>query len=78
MEVTDVLSQDPEVMSGAVVFKGTRVPVSGVFENLAAGLSVDEILSQFPGVAREQMEGALILAMRCIESRFAGENENAD
>jgi len=32
MGVEDILSSDPEVMSGAVVFKGTRVPVAGLFE----------------------------------------------
>ena len=59
MNVKDILSSDPEIVSGAVVFKGTRVPVSAVFENLAAGLSLTEVLENFPSVERGQAEAAL-------------------
>ena len=45
---------DPEVMSGAPVFRGTRVPVAALLDNLAAGLTLDQFLDNFPTVRREQ------------------------
>ena len=45
---------DPEIMSGAPVFKGTRVPVEALLDNLATGVSLDEFLDNFPTVTREQ------------------------
>ena len=48
------VSADPDVVSGALVFRGTRVPVDALIENLEAGLSLDEFLDNFPTVSREQ------------------------
>jgi uncharacterized protein (DUF433 family) len=45
---------DPEIVSGAPVFKGTRVPVEALLTNLEAGLSLDEFLDNFPSVTRQQ------------------------
>ena len=45
---------DPEILSGAPVFRGTRVPVAALLDNLAAGLTLDDFLDNFPTVAREQ------------------------
>ncbi|HMF58631.1 MAG TPA: DUF433 domain-containing protein [Pyrinomonadaceae bacterium] len=45
---------DPEILSGATVFRGTRVPVAALLDNLAAGLTLDEFLDNFPTVTREQ------------------------
>jgi uncharacterized protein (DUF433 family) len=45
---------DPEIMSGTPVFDGTRVPVDALFNNLAAGVSLDEFLDNFPTVTRAQ------------------------
>lgn len=77
MQLSDVLSSDPEVVSGAVVFKGTRVPVRAVFENLVAGMSMDDILRNFPSVEREQMEEVLRLGLESLESHFADGHELA-
>jgi len=41
-------------LSGAWVFRGTRVPVRALFENLEAGATVDQFLEWFPGVSHEQ------------------------
>jgi uncharacterized protein (DUF433 family) len=46
-------------VSGALVFKGTRVPVKALFENLEDGARVDDFLEWFPGVTREQVEAVL-------------------
>ncbi len=45
---------DPEIMSGTPVFEGTRVPVAALIDNLAAGVSLDEFLENFPTVHRDQ------------------------
>jgi len=45
-------------VSGAWLFKGTRVPVTALFENLEDGATVGNFLEWFPGVAREQVEAA--------------------
>ena len=46
----------PGKVGGAWLFKGTRVPVKALFENLEDGARVDDFLEWFPGVAREQVE----------------------
>lgn len=48
----------PGKVSGAWVFRGTRMPVSIVFENLASGMTVDEVMEQFD-VTREQINAVL-------------------
>jgi uncharacterized protein (DUF433 family) len=48
------INVDPETLSGAPVFSGTRVPVTALLDNLAAGLTLDEFLDNFPTVSREQ------------------------
>jgi uncharacterized protein (DUF433 family) len=50
-----VVSRDPEVMGGAPVFRGTRVPVQTLLDYLEAGDSIDEFLAGFPAVKREQV-----------------------
>ena len=45
--------------SGAWVFRGTRVPVKALFENLEGGARIDDFLSWFPGVSREMAEAVL-------------------
>ena len=45
---------DPEIVSGTPVFRGTRVPVDALINNLEAGLTLDEFLENFPTVTREQ------------------------
>jgi uncharacterized protein (DUF433 family) len=58
---------DPEKLSGAWVFRGTRVPVSALFENLEGGATVKEFLSWFPGVGREQADAVLEHAARSAQ-----------
>jgi uncharacterized protein (DUF433 family) len=55
----------PGKMSGAWVFRGTRMPVAIVFENLEAGMSVDEIIEEFD-VTREQISAVLDFAARSL------------
>jgi len=62
MTVEQVLSSDPEVQGGAVVFAGTRVPLKNLIDYLEAGDSLEEFLDDFPSVTREQAVAALELA----------------
>ena len=70
MKLTDVLSSDPEIVSGAVVFKGTRVPVSAFFENIEGGMSIDEFIDNFPTVEWSQVEALLQFARHDVEAQF--------
>jgi uncharacterized protein (DUF433 family) len=56
----------PDKVSGARVFKDTRVPVRALFENLESGASLDEFLRWFPGVTRQQAEAVLSHAQRSL------------
>ncbi len=62
MTVDQVLSSDPEVQGGAVVFAGTRVPLKNLIDYLEAGDSLEEFLDDFPSVTREQAVAVLDLA----------------
>ncbi len=53
------VEQDPQRVSGNWVFKGTRVPVRALFENIEDGATVDDFLEWFPGVTRCQVESVL-------------------
>ena len=53
------VEREPGKVSGAWVFKGTRVPVRALFENLEGGASVDDFLEWFPGVTRQQVDAVL-------------------
>lgn len=55
----EAVERKPNRVSGAWVFKHTRVPVTALFENLEDGASVDEFLEWFPGVTRHQVETVL-------------------
>ncbi len=54
---------DPEILSGAVCFTGTRVPVSALMDYLQAGDRIDDFLDDFPTVSREQVGAVLRLAI---------------
>jgi uncharacterized protein (DUF433 family) len=48
------VTSDPEALSSETLFRGTRVPVAALPDDLAAGLTLDEFLDNFPTVTREQ------------------------
>jgi uncharacterized protein (DUF433 family) len=61
-----VIHSDPEILSGAPVFIGTRVPVQSLFDYLEGGETLDEFLRQFPSVRREQAVAAIELARESV------------
>lgn len=62
-----VVERDPEKVSGSWVFRDTRVPVIALFENLEGGASIDDFLSWFPGVTREQVERVLEYTIQSLK-----------
>ena len=58
-ETCSEVERDPETVSGAWVFRGTRVPVAALFENLRDGATVEQFLEWFPGVGKEQVDAVL-------------------
>ena len=65
-EVGEVVSVDPKVMSGAPVFKGTRVPIQTLLDHLEAGDGLEVFLTSFPTVSREQAIRFLELAGEAV------------
>ncbi len=61
-----VVERNPGRVSGAWLFRGTRVPVRALFENFEGGATVDEFLEWFPGVTRQQVEAVLEHATRSL------------
>lgn len=59
MNVRDLITIDPEIMGGTPVFRGTRVPIALVFENLADGVGLDEILDEYPTLDRADVLAVL-------------------
>ncbi len=68
MTIGDVVHRDPEIMSGELVFVGTRVPVQNLFDYLEAGDSLDIFLNAFPSVTREQAIATLEMAREAVAS----------
>ena len=58
------VERDPSRVSGAWLFRGTRVPVSALFENLEDGVAVGEFVTLFPGVTLDQVRAVLEHAAR--------------
>ena len=54
-------------VSGAWVLRGTRMPVSVIFENLEAGANIDDIMQWFEGLDREQIKAVIEFAARSLD-----------
>jgi uncharacterized protein (DUF433 family) len=67
----DVVSRNPEVMNGALVFKGTRVPVEILIQHLTAGDSLEDFLEGFPSVSREQAVAYLEMTPEAVDALIA-------
>jgi uncharacterized protein (DUF433 family) len=66
----DVITKDPEVLGGAPVFRGTRVPFQSLLEYLEGGQTIDEFLDDFPTVSREAAVRALEHAKALVVSQL--------
>ncbi|GEL40581.1 MULTISPECIES: DUF433 domain-containing protein [Methylorubrum] len=66
LRLDELVTSDPAVMGGRRVFRGTRVPVEVLFENLADGLSLDEILDEYESLDRGDVVAVLELTARSL------------
>ena len=64
-----VVHSDPKILSGTLVFVGTRVPVQSLFDYLEAGDRIDDFIEDFPTVTREQAIAVLESARAALVSR---------
>ena len=61
----------PGKVSGAWVLKGTRMPVSAIFENIEAGASINDIMQWFDGLDRAQVKAVIEFAARSLDKPTA-------
>ena len=66
IEMERVVSRDPEIHSGDLVFSGTRVPVDTLVDYLKGGYDIGEFLKDFPTVARWQVESYLEVSSKAL------------
>jgi len=69
MKWQDYIVIDPTICHGQACVKGTRITVSVILDNLAAGLSLDEILSSYPSLSREGVQAAISYAAELARER---------
>ena len=69
MDWREYITVDPNVCHGQACFKGTRVMVSVVLDNLAAGASQDEILRSYPSLSQESIQAAIAYAAELARER---------
>jgi uncharacterized protein (DUF433 family) len=59
MESKEIVSRDPDIVSGELCFTGTCVPAQSLIDHLKAGETLEEFLEGFPSVSRKQAEAFL-------------------
>jgi len=64
--MTKVVVRDPDVLNGRPVFRGTRVPIEVLFENLEDGLTLDEIVESYPSLVKADLVACLEAACETI------------
>lgn len=70
-ETCSAVERTPGKISGAWAFKGTRVPVYALFDNLADGATIDEFVEWFPGVDRQQVQAVLEHEAKALREALA-------
>ena len=63
-----VVESVPGKLSGAWVFRGTRMPVAAIFENLEDGMSIDELVRLYDGLTREQVQAVLEFTAKSLQA----------
>ncbi len=71
MKKEQIVSRNPNIMSGALVFAGTRVPVEILIQHLEAGDSLNEFLDDFPTVSHDQAVAYLKMTLEAVDARPA-------
>jgi len=76
MIIQDIITIDPEILGGTPVFKGTRVPISSLYEHLESGITIDGFLDDFPSVQKESIIQLLEVSKVFILSLAKRQNFN--
>ncbi len=66
----DIISIDPKVCHGKACIKGTRIMVSVILDNLAEGLTPEEIIKSYPSLNREAIQAAIAYAAELARERI--------
>lgn len=69
MNLLERISTDPQVCHGKACIKGTRIMVSVILDNLAAGVSPEEILKSYPTLSSEDIQAAIAYAAELAKER---------
>jgi uncharacterized protein (DUF433 family) len=69
MDWQNLIVVDPEVCHGKACIRGTRVMVSVILDNVAAGISTDEILKSYPSITPEAIQAAIAYAAALARER---------
>lgn len=70
MKWQDYINVDPAVCHGRVCIRGTRIMVSVILDNLAAGLSEEEIMASYPSLSRQALRAAIAYAAELARERI--------
>ena len=70
MNWRDHITSDPNVCHGAPCFKGTRVMVSVVFDNLAEGMTPEQLMAEYPSLPKESIPAAMAFAAELTREKF--------
>ena len=70
MNWQDYITVDPTVCHGQACVKGTRIMVSVILDNLAAGLNADEIIRSYPSLNRESIQASIAYAAELARERI--------
>ncbi len=62
------IAVDPQVMMGKPVIRGTRLTVEHILNLLAHGMTVEEVLQEYPGLTREDVQACILFATRALEN----------
>ncbi len=62
------IESNPRVMAGKPVIRGTRITVDYILNLLAQGLTVEDILAEYPGLEPEDIRACLLFASKCLAS----------
>ena len=69
MNWRDYVMVDPDVCHGKACIKGTRIMVSVILDNLASGLTTEEIVQSYPSLNREAVQAAILYAAELARER---------
>lgn len=63
MAMASVIVRDPDILGGRLVFRGTRIPIEVLFENLQDGLSITDIVASYPSLSQDDL-------IACLEESY--------